>query len=402
MQGLAEAEARRGLRGPEAQAEQEYKDALTQRVIAGDMTSQEANQALHEFITKGVLGGRAAATPSFQNFDVQLPDGKIIGVDYDPKTRKMYRAGTDEEVKGPVKRVPATFDKPPAALLERQQINEGLKDPTTSPEKRQALSERKAQLDANSLKSVLQAKKLQAETSEVVAEGSPDYTVAMKLASGAISMEEMNRMYGRGYSPRKSAVFNTAAQINPNFSPREFEKEFKFASNVQVQNKIAAIASVEANIAHLRDLSDAAARSGAPLLNDYIIPGAINIGAHSYSDWAGAVAAFRDEFSMAIGPGSTTDKVRDLVQDIIDKRLSPNQVNHVIDTIVIPFVRTREESLYNQMGPYAAPEKARSKEREKQLGRKKPVTEEIANQYFDRYGDKAKEKLREDGYDVGQ
>jgi hypothetical protein len=191
--------------------------------------------------------------------------------------------------------------------------------------------------------------------------GSGEYKIAQKLAYGGMTFQQFRSMLAtRSSGPadanqKKIAIFDLACQLNPNFNPAQFEMGFKLASSPKVQQQLASLDNVRSGVDDLLKFSEAATRTGSPLLNTAVIPGGINIGNHHYSDFKTARIAFADELSGALGYGSATDMSREMGKAMTDPNLSPEAFRSAIQDAVIPFVERKKKALLDQMGIYGQP-----------------------------------------------
>jgi hypothetical protein len=187
--------------------------------------------------------------------------------------------------------------------------------------------------------------------------GTREYRIATDLASGDLTYGEFTRMLtARGSGPNVSAlrmaIYDTARDLNPNFSPAQFEMGYKFATNPKVKQQVASINNVMSGVDDLLKISDRATRSGVPLLNSFLNKGGYAVSGKNYANLAIARKAFADELSGALGYGSATDMSRAMGMDMTDPNLSPEDFRNAVQTVVVPFVQRKKASLVGQMGVY--------------------------------------------------
>jgi hypothetical protein len=188
----------------------------------------------------------------------------------------------------------------------------------------------------------------------VLSPHSPDYKIAQQLAYGDLTWSQFTRLfaYQRTSGKEKKAIYNTAMQLNPNFSPAQFEAGFKFATNPGVRKQLAALDNVTAAAHDLLKFSEGASRSRWPTLNKVIIRGGLLAGDTKYSNFLGAATAFADELSGALGFGNATDMSRQMGLKMTDWSLSQDQFSHDIRDVVLPFIQRKRDSLV----PVGSPE----------------------------------------------
>lgn len=185
--------------------------------------------------------------------------------------------------------------------------------------------------------------------------GSHDDKIAEKLASGDIQLSDFYALFGRaagGSAKRREAVLLSAMEKNPNFNPSQFKLGYQFANNAKVRQQVSSLNNVASSVPDLLKVSEEAARTGVPLLNDYINKAGYKLGGKSYANLAAARTAFADELSGALGYGSATDMSREMGFDMTDPNLSPDAFRGVVEDILLPFVARKKAALIGPMGPY--------------------------------------------------
>jgi hypothetical protein len=183
------------------------------------------------------------------------------------------------------------------------------------------------------------------------------YRIAQDLAYGKLTFPQFRSLMTSRSADAgaKRAIYDTAAELNPNFNPAAFEMSMKFASNPTTQRQLVAIDNVKRGVDDMIMLSDRASRTGIPLLNDLVIKGGVALGGKRYSNFNTAVTAFADELSLALGTGGATDMARRMGFDMTRKDLTPEQFAEGMTTVVIPFLQRRKDAMLQQMGPYGQP-----------------------------------------------
>jgi hypothetical protein len=186
--------------------------------------------------------------------------------------------------------------------------------------------------------------------------GTREYRVAQDLAYGKLTMQQFRSLtaYSRDTN-KKMDIYDKAGELNPNFNPAQFEMGFNLAKNPKVQQQLASLDNVKQGIPDLLKFSDAASRSGAPLLNKFILPGGVSMGGKKYSDFKTAQIAFADELSGALGYGSATDMSREMGFSMTNPNLSPEQFSSAVQNVIQPFMERKRGTLLNQMGIYGQP-----------------------------------------------
>lgn len=189
--------------------------------------------------------------------------------------------------------------------------------------------------------------------------GTKEYRIATDLSTGDITFAQMNRLLssratsGQNIAALRESIYDKARELNPNFSPAQFEAGYKFASSPKIKQQVASINNVLSGVDDLVKVSDAAQRTGVTFLNQFVNKGGYAIGGKSYSNLAIARKAFADELSGALGYGSATDMAREMGLDMTDPNLSPANFKAAIRDVVVPFVQRKKASILGEMGPYA-------------------------------------------------
>jgi len=185
-----------------------------------------------------------------------------------------------------------------------------------------------------------------------------NYKVATDLAYGKLTFNDFNRLYGRSgaSSNLKTAIYEKARELNPNFNVAAFEMGFKLASNPQVRQQLSSMDNVIAAVPDLLQLSEAATRTGITKLNDLIIRGGIQVGNKHYANLETARVAFADELSGALGFGSATDMSRQMGIDMTRPDLAPETFRSQVEDVIVPFINRKKKSLLDEMGVYGTPE----------------------------------------------
>lgn len=191
---------------------------------------------------------------------------------------------------------------------------------------------------------------------EMLQPGTAAYQAAVDLASGKLPLKDLNGIFqARKVDPRvKPAIYYTATQLNPNFNQAQYETGLKFATNAGVVKQVASLYNVLNGVNDLIRVSDNAARTGVPLLNSVVNKAGYQIGGKSYANLATARTAFADELSGALGFGGATDMAKKMGFDMTDANLSPDVFRDNLQSIVVPFINRKKDTLQGQMGVYGA------------------------------------------------
>lgn len=199
-----------------------------------------------------------------------------------------------------------------------------------------------------------ETQKAAAATPVEIAAGSKDFRLAQDLAYGKLTFNDFKSLYGRAAAQAnlKTAIYDKARELNPQFNPAAFEMGFALAKNPKVQQQLASMDNVQEAVPDILKLSEAATRTGITKLNDYIIQGGFQLGNKKYSNLATARTAFADELSGALGFGGATDMSRQMGIDMTRPDLSPEAFRSQIQDVVLPFIQRKRDTLLKQMGVY--------------------------------------------------
>ena len=297
----------------------------------------------------------AAVQTGPQQYAVRDSQGNLKPVPFDPFKDKLdpktdSKLATDEA---------RAF----AAYREKHNVPPGTK--LTDTQKQQAISEQKeAEADpevkaSRALTRELaqgrldEQRKAKTEVPMNIQPGMREYKVAESLAYGRLTFAQLRSLtaYGRDVN-KKLDIYDKAMELNPAFNAADFERGYKFSSNPKVMQQLSSLNNVKMGVDDLLKASDAASRTGAPLLNKAVMPGGITLGGKKYSNFNTARIAFADELSGALGYGSATDMSREMGFNMTDATLSPEQFRSAIQDIVMPFVDRKKKSITDQMSVY--------------------------------------------------
>lgn len=193
----------------------------------------------------------------------------------------------------------------------------------------------------------------QAKAAQDITPGTKEYKAAEDLATGRLTFSNFRTLeaYNRN-AGEKLAIYQKAAEINPNFDPAAYELGYTFAKNPKVEQQIASLNNVMSGVDDLIKTSNEAKRTGVTALNSLVNKAGYNIGGKHYSNFRLAQTAMADELSGALGYGSATDMAREMGFAMTDANLSPANFEAGLRDVVIPFVNRKKASLLGPMGIY--------------------------------------------------
>lgn len=182
--------------------------------------------------------------------------------------------------------------------------------------------------------------------------GTPEYRVAQNLAYGSLTFPQFRTLFAYSRDAQKKlAIYDKAAELNPNFDSAAFELGHSVAASPKVRQQVAAADNALARLDDAVRLSNAASRTGVKMLNGVVVPGGIEMGGVKYTNFAVAQKALADEISGALGFGTASDMKLKLGVELTDPTYSPEQFAGAIEQIR-PFLTSKRASLVNQMGIY--------------------------------------------------
>ena len=186
--------------------------------------------------------------------------------------------------------------------------------------------------------------------------GTKEDRVATDLSNGTLNLSDFQRLMSRGGSPElRLAFYDAARQKNPNWNPSLFEMGYKFATDPETMRQMASMENVVSGVNDLLAVSDEAARSNVPILNQYVNKIGYNVAGKHYANLEIARKAFADELSGALGFGGATDMAKQLSLAMTDTTLSPQDFSDTVQRVIVPFIARKRASMLGQMGPYGQP-----------------------------------------------
>lgn len=252
-----------------------------------------------------------------------LLDGKPAEVFFDPKT-KQYTDANNQPIQNAAGRIKPI---PPAAI---QTLSQGVPDIKLTPTQEK---------------------------------------VAADLASGALSFNDFNRLYGaRGgqTAALKQAIYQSARDINPDFNPTAFEAGQKMFTNPQIRQRMVAIDQLTPVVDRITALMDKSGNTDLPALNKLIQEGKFQFGSENASNLRQLQTLLGDEVGNALGVGTGSDLKTRLGLDLVNPNLSPANFRAAMQQLKST-LQSRRSSLAQMMGPYGkateTPESSGSGER---------------------------------------
>lgn len=178
--------------------------------------------------------------------------------------------------------------------------------------------------------------------------------VAQDLASGAIRLEKLPFLLGRGAqnSGARLAAYQRAKQINPDFNPSEYEKEFDAYKNNGNQKALAQIAAVRPNIDTIIKMSADVPRMGMPAINKMIMNGRYAIGDTPVTTLQEMQHALADELGTALSrSGNFSDAKLALARDLLHTDVSEGNFASNMELLKY-MLDNNEKSIRAPMGHY--------------------------------------------------
>jgi hypothetical protein len=415
--------------GPKETELEDMRQRLADAERRGEITPAERQEALRQAVTSGSEAEKLnlyRKEREVQRTEQQKAIEEDVKAIEDNRQRLKDAGFTDKDIElmkveaqlGRSVRVPEATEKLPARIAERRKIEEIIenKDGKYSETDIADAKKEKQYMDAQVDQAVdrVQVQKRQLATGKDIVPGTPEFQIAQDLAYGKLTFQDFRTIYSYSRNEQKrEGIYLKARELNPSFNPAEFEAGYKFAARPQTRQQLASLDNVEAGVNDLLRLSDAATRAGATVLNRFVSPGGYAIGNRNFTSFQVARTAFADELSGALGYGSTTDMSRAMGFDMTDPTLSPENFRRNIEQVIWPFLNRKRDSLLNEMGPYAEPERKRAEDVQTKVGLTpeglpRPSREgarptpALVKRYYDYFRDKqkAKEALRNAGWQV--
>lgn len=183
--------------------------------------------------------------------------------------------------------------------------------------------------------------------------GTPEYKVAQDLASGKLTFAQFRTLtaYGRDVG-KKMAIYQTAAELNPEFTPAQFELGFKMASNPQFRNRLVAINALGPVIDQIDTLAQQVGNSDLPTFNKFLQGAKFQIGNRSVTNFRQLQVLLGDEVGNALGVGTGSDLKTRLGLDLVNPNLGPQQFADTMQQLR-SVLDARKAEILRQMGMYA-------------------------------------------------
>lgn len=180
--------------------------------------------------------------------------------------------------------------------------------------------------------------------------------IAQDLASGAIRLEKLPFLLGRGSqnSGARLKAYQRAKEINADFNPSEYEKEFKAYENNGNQKALAQIAAVRPNIDTMIKMSADVPRMGMPAVNKLIMNGRYAIGDTPVTTLQEMQHALADELGTALSrSGNFSDAKLALARDLLHTDISEGNFTANME-LLKHMLDNNEKSIRAPMGHYGA------------------------------------------------
>jgi hypothetical protein len=178
--------------------------------------------------------------------------------------------------------------------------------------------------------------------------------VAKDLASGSLTFAEFNRMYssrsGQGGAV-KEAIYGAARELNPTFSPAQFEAGYKMATNPQMTQRLVSINGLMPVVDRITTLMASAGNTDLPTLNKLIQAGNFQIGGKHVASLRQLQMLLGDEVGLALGVGSGSDLKTKLGLTIVDPTLGPKDFLESMQQLT-GVLSDRRDTLLGTMGVY--------------------------------------------------
>lgn len=178
--------------------------------------------------------------------------------------------------------------------------------------------------------------------------------IAKDLASGALTFSDFNRMYssrsGAGQAV-KEALYAKARELNPAFSPAQFEAGFKLATNPAVAQRVVAISALGPVIDKIRGLAADTGNLDVPAFNKLLMAGKFQLGNKTVTNFRQLQTLLGDEVGLALGVGTGSDLKTKLGLDLVNPTLSPDNFLSTMDQLQ-SILDARKQTLLSGMGVY--------------------------------------------------
>jgi hypothetical protein len=191
------------------------------------------------------------------------------------------------------------------------------------------------------------------QSTPTITPGSPEYKTAQDLASGKLTFPQFRTLvaYGRD-TGKKMAIYQMAAELNPEFNPAQFELGYKMASNPGFRNRLVAINALGPVIDQIDELSQKVGNGDSPAFNKILQGAKFQMGSRPVTSFRQLQTLLGDEVGNALGVGTGSDLKTKLGLDLVNPNLGPKQF---ADTMLQlrSVLDARKAEILKQMGMYA-------------------------------------------------
>jgi hypothetical protein len=178
--------------------------------------------------------------------------------------------------------------------------------------------------------------------------------VAKDLATGTLTFSEFNRLFpnrsGAG-AEAKAAMYDAARELNPAFSPAQFEAGYKMATNPQVTNRLVAINALMPVVDRITTLAASVGNNDIPAFNRLLQEGNFQVGGKHVASLRQLQTLLGEEVGNALGVGTGSDLKTKLGLDLVNPTLGPKDF---LDTMqqLSGVLGARKQTLLGTMGVY--------------------------------------------------
>jgi hypothetical protein len=178
--------------------------------------------------------------------------------------------------------------------------------------------------------------------------------IAKDLASGKMTMSDFSRMYssrsGQGQAV-KEALYSRARELNPDFSPAQFEAGYKLATNPQVAQRVVAINALAPVVDKITALAQQAGNTDLPTFNKLLMEAKFQVGDKTITNLRQLQTLLGDEAGLALGVGQASDLKTKLGLDLVNPSLSPSNFADTMQQLQ-SILGSRRDTLLKGMGVY--------------------------------------------------
>ncbi len=176
--------------------------------------------------------------------------------------------------------------------------------------------------------------------------------VANDLAYGKLAFSQFRTLTGYSRNMgQKLAIYQKAAELNPNFEPAQFEAGYKLYANPQIRQRLVAIDALGPVIDKIEGLAQKADLTNLPAVNKALSAAKFQLGNTTITNYRQLQTLLGDEVGNALGVGTGSDLKTKLGLDLVNPNLGPKQFMETMGQLR-DVLNARKAAILPMFGPY--------------------------------------------------